>query len=173
MNQRLSAYRRMASARALDEVDALVEELRDRYGPPTLSIRNLAEYARIRLLADRIGLEAVDREGTTVVLRFRQDAKLDPAWLMKQIQSRTDLTLLPPAILRLDLQKPEPKRPPAAPDEEDLSESWWTARATTGTVSPGFRRDAILAEEAIDPASEGGLFDRVGALLRLLAGAVG
>ena len=33
MNQRLSAYRRLASARTLDEVDAFVAELRDRYGP--------------------------------------------------------------------------------------------------------------------------------------------
>jgi transcription-repair coupling factor (superfamily II helicase) len=32
MNQRLSAYRRMASVRRLDEVDALLDELRDRYG---------------------------------------------------------------------------------------------------------------------------------------------
>jgi transcription-repair coupling factor (superfamily II helicase) len=32
MNQRLSAYRRMASVRRLEEVDALLDELRDRYG---------------------------------------------------------------------------------------------------------------------------------------------
>ena len=55
-----------------------MDEVRDRYGPPPESVRNLAEYASIRLLADRIGLESLDREGQTVVLKFRPDAKLDP-----------------------------------------------------------------------------------------------
>jgi transcription-repair coupling factor (superfamily II helicase) len=99
MNQRLAAYRRMASARSLDEVDALLAELRDRYGDPPEGVLNLAQYARIRLLADRIGLDSVDREQSIVVLKFRQDAKLDPAWLLKLVQERGDLTLQPPASL--------------------------------------------------------------------------
>jgi transcription-repair coupling factor (superfamily II helicase) len=81
MNQRLSAYRRLANARSLDEIDTLVAELRDRYGAVPASVGNLAEYSRIRLLADRIWLESVDREGQNVVLKFRQDAKLDPAMI--------------------------------------------------------------------------------------------
>ena len=40
-----------------------MDEVRDRYGPPPASVLNLAEYAAIRLLADRIGLESIDREG--------------------------------------------------------------------------------------------------------------
>ena len=59
--------------------DRLMDEVRDRYGPPPESVLNLAEYASIRLLADRIGLESIDREGQTVVLKFRPEAKLDPA----------------------------------------------------------------------------------------------
>ena len=78
MNQRLSAYRRMASARAPQEVDDLVAELADRYGAPPASVLHLAQYARLRLMADRLGLESVDREGGFVVLKFRPDAKLDP-----------------------------------------------------------------------------------------------
>src|SRR5438093_8284527 len=54
MNQRLATYRRLASARSLDQVNADLEELRDRYGSPPPSVRNLAEYARIRLVSDRI-----------------------------------------------------------------------------------------------------------------------
>ena len=64
MNQRLTVYRRMAAVRADDELDRLVLEVRDRYGPPPESVLNLAEYAAIRLLADRIGLESIDREGS-------------------------------------------------------------------------------------------------------------
>ncbi len=75
MNQRLTVYRRMAAVRTPPELDRLMDEVRDRYGPPPESVLNLAEYAAIRLLADRIGLESLDREGQTVVLKFRPDAR--------------------------------------------------------------------------------------------------
>ncbi len=164
MNQRLSVYRRMASARTTEEVDALVEELADRYGPTPANIRNLGEFARIRLLADRVGIEAIDREGSVVVLKFRSDARLDPAWLFKLVASRADLTLLPPAILRLDLGTEQ--------DDPGEDSSWWTTRATAGGVKPGFRRELILAEAAPDPTVPGGLFERLGRLLAQLSAAM-
>jgi transcription-repair coupling factor (superfamily II helicase) len=190
MNQRLSAYRRMASVRRLEEVDALLDELRDRYGAPPPSVSHLAQYARIRLVSDRIGLESLDREGQRVVLKFRQDAKLDPAMILNLIQSRGDLTLLPPAVIRLDLTAdpsprpaPEPRvmtgkgrlvtRPAPAespsPESHRLrdtapGDSWWTARAGS-TVQPGFTKGEILAEAPFDPATPGGLFERLGSLL--------
>jgi transcription-repair coupling factor (superfamily II helicase) len=176
MNQRLMAYRRLARAATLDEVQQVLGELRDRYGPLTRSVENLAQYATIRLLADRIGLESLDRDGTVVALKFRQDAKVDPAALAALLERRGDLTLLPPAVLRLDLSKPEeaparprvPRRPggpaPTASRGDDVSSSWWTARATA-EVAPGFTREAILAEPPPDPSEQGGLFDRVGRLL--------
>src|SRR6185295_2998801 len=172
MNQRLSVYRRMASARSLDEVATFLEELRDRYGAPPPSIANLAQYARIRLVSDEIGLESLDREGQIVVLKFRQDARIDPALLLRLIQERGDLTLLPPAVLRLDLSKaptapverPQMRRKPQAEGT-----SWWTARATPGDVAPGFTREAILAERPVDPGAPGGLFERVGQVLGRLS----
>jgi transcription-repair coupling factor (superfamily II helicase) len=175
MNQRLSVYRRMASARSLEEVDAFLVELRDRYGTPPDSIANLAQYARIRLLSDAIGLESLDREGPIVVLKFRQDAKIDPALLLRLIQERGDLTLLPPAVLKLDLN-----RSPDAPTERPglrrkprpEGTSWWTARATPGDVGPGFTRESVLAEQPPDPAAPNGLFERLGGVLSRLSQAL-
>ncbi|MBW8713633.1 MAG: transcription-repair coupling factor [Acidobacteria bacterium] len=111
MNQRLTVYRRMAAVRSDEELDKLVLEVRDRYGPPPESVLNLAEYAAIRILSDRIGLESLDREGSVVVLKFRPDAKLDPAWLFRIVQQRGDVTLVPPATLKLDLKKPIGRKP--------------------------------------------------------------
>ncbi len=105
MNQRLMVYRRMASVRTQEEVTSYLAELRDRYGPPPPSVLHLAEYARLRLQADRLGLERIDREGSIVVLKFRQDAKVDPTLLLALMKRRGDLTLMPPAVLRLDLSK--------------------------------------------------------------------
>ncbi|MGH9369966.1 MAG: transcription-repair coupling factor, partial [Vicinamibacterales bacterium] len=112
MNQRLTVYRRMAAVRSETELDRLMDEVRDRYGAPPDSVLNLAEYASIRLMADRIGLESVDREAQTVVLKFRPDAKLDPQWLFRVVQERADVTLVPPATLKLDLRAaPAARRP--------------------------------------------------------------
>jgi transcription-repair coupling factor (superfamily II helicase) len=173
MNQRLAAYRRVASARSLDDVKGFLDEVQDRYGAPPRSVLNLAEYARIRLSADRIGLESLDREGPAVVFKFRQDAKVDPAWLFRLVQSRGDLTLLPPGLLKLDLSRE--KGPGVSsvarrdrPKRETSGPSWWTARATAGEVNPGFTREAITPPAKFDPAAENGLFDRLDEVLGVL-----
>jgi transcription-repair coupling factor (superfamily II helicase) len=172
MNQRLSVYRRMAGVRSLDELERLLEELRDRYGPPSASILNLAEFARLRILADGIGLESVERDGKIVMLKFRPDTKLDPAWLFTAVKARGDLTLLPPAILKLDLNRPSD--PPETASRAELrskkrqvspTASWWTTRARAGEVTPGFSREVILAPGALDPRAPGGLFERLGDVL--------
>ena len=162
MNQRLTIYRRMAAVRTEDELGRLLEEARDRYGPPPPSVENLAEYAVIRLLADRIGIESIDREGQIVVIKFRPEARLDPTWLFKIVQERKDVQLTPPATLRLDMKIAG--RPRSA-----ARASWWTARATAGEVTGGFSRDEILRPEKEDPRAEGGVFSRVSGLLRDLS----
>jgi transcription-repair coupling factor (superfamily II helicase) len=178
MNQRLTVYRRMAAVRTEQELSRLMDEVRDRYGPPPDSVLNLAEYASIRLLADRIGLESVDREGQFVVLKFRPEAKLDPAWLYRVVQERGDSTLLPPASLKLDLKGSNaPAKPrqlgkgalPRKAGDPVASGSWWTARARAGEVAPGFTRDEILRPAKEDPRGETGVFSRVGGLLRELS----
>ena len=108
MNQRLTVYRRMAAVRTDEELRRIIDEVRDRYGSPPESVLNLAEYASIRLLADRLGLESVDREGQVVVLKFRQGTKLDPARVFNLVQQRGDLTLVPPGTLKLNLAAPQP-----------------------------------------------------------------
>ena len=173
MNQRLTIYRRLASVGTLEAVDGLLEELRDRYGPPPVSVQNLAQYARIRLMADRVGIESLDREGPIVVLKFRMDAPLDPVRILKMVEARGDLQLLPPAVLKLDLSKDSKVKPSRERRKESPQEttSWWTARATA-EVTPGFTREAILAEVPPDPGAAGGLFERVGHVLSQLAQAV-
>src|SRR3954464_3468037 len=64
-NQRLMLYRKVASARREDEIDRVLDEAADRYGPLPDSVLNLADYGRIRVMADRLGAESVDREART------------------------------------------------------------------------------------------------------------
>jgi len=97
-------YRQMASARRDEDLDRTLADVRDRYGPLPPSVSNLADYGRIRIMADRLGIEAIDREAQVVVFRFRPQAKLDPQRLVSLVNRRPDVTLVPPAGLRLDLR---------------------------------------------------------------------
>jgi transcription-repair coupling factor (superfamily II helicase) len=179
MNQRLTVYRRMAGARTEAELERVLAEVRDRYGAPPVSIENLADYALIRLLADRVGIVSIDREAHVVVLKFRPEAKLDPQWLLRVLQGRQDLQLSPPATLKLDL-KAQPSRPavqdrrPAAPARAAntrgaAAASWWTTRATAGEVTAGFSKEEVLKQAPDDPRGEAGVFPRVTRLLRELS----
>jgi hypothetical protein len=126
-------------------------------------------------MADQIGLESLDRDGQAVVLKFRHDATLDPAWLFRVVQQRGDITLIPPATVKLDLKTVQ-KRPAPQPlgrkkgSDPVAGGSWWAARAQAGEVKPGFTKDEIMRPAQEDPRREGGLFARVSGLLRELSG---
>jgi transcription-repair coupling factor (superfamily II helicase) len=168
MNQRLMVYRRIAAARTEDDLARVVEEIRDRYGPPPTPVLNLADYGRIRVLADALGVETVDRDTSLVVFKFREKAKVDPVRLIKMVRERDDIQLIPPSGLKLDLTKDggksdgggRPRRQPA----------WWTARATASEVSPGFSKAEILKPAAEDPRAPAGVLAKVTELLLALGG---
>ena len=180
MNQRLMLYRKVAAARREEEIDSVLEEAEDRYGDLPDAVLNLADYGRIRVMADRLGIEAIDREGRVVVLRFRPQAKMDPARLISLVSRRGDLTLAPPASLKLSMEKPSPGPSPSSHSpasglgpgrsgksgKAKIAPSWWTARAREAEMKPGFSKEQMSRPAARDdPRAAGGVFERVGGLL--------
>ena len=144
-NQRLALYRRVASAETEDELATLLDELGDRYGPVPRKVVRLVEFGRIRLMADRLGVDSIDREKHLLVIRFRSDAPIDAGRLVEVVQARPEVTLTPPAVIRVDL---EPVKGVAgqAPRQRLVHEgsSWWTGRATAGRVTEGFSKKEML-----------------------------
>jgi transcription-repair coupling factor (superfamily II helicase) len=69
-NARLGLYRRMADMRSFAELDALVEEFNDRFGPPPETVLNLFLQLKIKLLAERAGLASIGVESGQISLRF-------------------------------------------------------------------------------------------------------
>jgi transcription-repair coupling factor (superfamily II helicase) len=196
MNQRLTIYRRVAAARSEHEIATVVDEVRDRFGAPPTALLNLADYARIRVLADRLGVETLDREGPAVVLKFRERrTTVDPVRLINLVKERGDLAIFPPATVKLDLSKageelphepadrsesgPGPRRPgpppdawsraPAARRRAQRKPAWWATRATAGAVMPGFSKAEILKAPPEDPRAPNGVLDRVTGLLLALS----
>lgn len=186
MNQRLMVYRKVAAARTERELESALEEIRDRYGAPPDSVLNLAEYGRIRIMADALGVDTIDREGRLVVIKFRPNARVDPHRLIKVVTEWPGATLVPPVTLKLDLEAtpgPTPSTPRAGirpttagrvgPSHRggatDRGTSWWTARATAGEVKAGFTKEEILRRPEQDPRGEQGLFPRLEGLLKILS----
>jgi transcription-repair coupling factor (superfamily II helicase) len=182
MNQRLMIYRTVAAARTEDEIAKTLDGIRDRYGPLPGTLMNLAEYARIRILADRLGIESIDREDRLAVIKFRQQSKVDPSRLVKVVHEWPGTMLVPPASLKLNLEvaSARPGTAPAMPQARGTrprargmlagqpSASWWTARASSGTVTAGFTREEILRRPEQDPRAEGGVFSSLRSLLEAL-----
>ena len=192
-NQRLMLYRKVASARHDEEIDVILDEAVDRYGPLPASVLNLADYGRIRVMADQLGIESIDREGRVVVVKFGPKTKTDPVRLVSLARSRADVTIMPPSGLKIALDGATPRtaadgpRPPAPPVSQktrdqrsgrpplkqrrpDVAPSWWTARATEGEVRAGFTKAEILKTTADDPRAKGGVFERMGGLLSEILG---
>ena len=78
--------------RARTSCDRIVEEVRDRYGPPPARSRIWRNTPASGSWPTGSGSNPSTAKGQLVVLKFRPDAKLDPAWLFKLVQERGDLT---------------------------------------------------------------------------------
>jgi transcription-repair coupling factor (superfamily II helicase) len=197
MNQRLMIYRKIADARSDGELDQILLELRDRYGPVPETVEHLEQYGRIRIMADKLGIESIDREAQIGVIKFRPDrqgGRLNVERLLRVVTGRNDTTLVPPATIKLDLRAgpglqgsalqstPAPRRPASAGPggqvplgskakaRQSSGASWWTARATAGEVKAGFTKEEILKPPKEDPSAPGGVFSKVRGLLAELAG---
>src|SRR4029453_10736912 len=143
-------------------------------------VLNLAEFGRIRIKADHLDVDSIDREGRLVVIKFRPNARLDGARMVRVIGTWPGAALVPPASVRLDLGAPVganascgPKSPPGRASggrgrAAEPQVSWWTPRATAGEVKPGFTKDEVLRKPDIDPRAEGGMFSRLLALFEAL-----
>ncbi len=69
MEQRLALYRRFANITSEEELEAALAELRDRFGEPPPPVENLFFQLRVKILAERAGVESVHIESGQIVLK--------------------------------------------------------------------------------------------------------
>jgi transcription-repair coupling factor (superfamily II helicase) len=82
VSQRLVLYKRLASARDDADVDRIRDELLDRYGTLPLEAGNLLEIIRVKILARRLGVLAVDVARGEFVLTASESSAIDPQRLV-------------------------------------------------------------------------------------------
>jgi transcription-repair coupling factor (superfamily II helicase) len=126
-HQRLRAYKRVADARDPEQAEIVRAELADRYGPPPDAVETLVRFALLKTAAQRAGIEAIDRRGSALHIKFHPGAKIDPAKLMALVSSKEGAQFTPAGVLRLPL-------PNATADPATVLDS---VKESIETLSPG------------------------------------
>jgi transcription-repair coupling factor (superfamily II helicase) len=107
-NQRLQMYKRVARVETDSQLTDVTAELEDRYGPAPAAVRNLLDYASLKLLCTRIGVTAIERRRDTVTFKFRQNAAVDPESLARFVSSQAGAQFTPDGMLKFILKATAP-----------------------------------------------------------------
>jgi len=102
-NQRLRMYKRVAGVESEAQLRDVGEELTDRYGELPAAVRNLLEYARLKLASQRLGVAAIDRRRDQVSIRFTQAAAVDPEKLARFVAGEPGAQFSPAGVLKFSL----------------------------------------------------------------------
>ena len=98
---RLRIYKQIASTRSEADLDSLYRDLEDRFGELPLPVRNLLEYARLRILGRARGVTSIERVAQGIDIKFHETARIDPERIVELVASGNGVTFAPPATLRL------------------------------------------------------------------------
>jgi len=107
-NQRLQMYKRVARVETESQLADVAAELEDRYGPAPPAVRNLLDYASLKLLCMRVGVNAIERKRDSVTFKFRQSASVDPEQLAAFVASQRGTQFTPDGMLKFVLKATSP-----------------------------------------------------------------
>jgi len=107
VHERLSLYKRLADAATREELEALREELIDRFGELPEPARALIECHMVRIAARPLGVTRVDVTHEAVQLQFMKNPPLDGAKVIDFIRKKgRHARLAGPEKLRVDAKLP-------------------------------------------------------------------
>jgi transcription-repair coupling factor (superfamily II helicase) len=107
IHERLTLYKRLANAADLDALEVLEEELVDRFGSPPEPAKALLETHRLRLFAKPIGVLKIDATEDAIAITFGKNSQVDPAKVIRLIQTDKRYRLVGNEKLRLDASIPD------------------------------------------------------------------
>lgn len=102
--QRLRTYKRVAAISDEDAAKRLGEELADRYGPVPEEVRNLLKFSLLKSIAEKAGVESIDRRTGFANFKFHQQSKIDPPKLMMLVRDTEGAQFTPAGVLKLPIR---------------------------------------------------------------------
>jgi len=99
---RLNLYKRLASAERAEQIDALLEEVTDRFGKLPPQGRTLFDSHRLRVLAQPYGVTRIDAGPKQILISFRPQAPVDPLRIIELVQRNRHIRLAGNHKLRIE-----------------------------------------------------------------------
>nr|WP_180302194.1 transcription-repair coupling factor [Neisseria meningitidis] len=87
IHERLVLYKRLAVCETVQQINAIHEELVDRFGLPEQAVKTLIESHHLRLMAKELGIDAIDAVGEAVTVTFGKNNNVDPTEIILLIQN--------------------------------------------------------------------------------------
>ena len=87
IHERLVLYKRLAVCETVQQINAIHEELVDRFGLPEQPVKTLIESHHLRLAAKELGIDAIDATSEAVTVTFGKNNNVDPTEIILLIQN--------------------------------------------------------------------------------------
>ena len=108
VHTRLSLYKRLALAEKNEVIDALLEEITDRFGKLPAQGQTLFDTHRLRVLAKPYGVLKIDAGPKLMNISFRPQPPIDPRRIIELIQKNRHVKLAGNEKLRIDRELTTP-----------------------------------------------------------------
>jgi transcription-repair coupling factor (superfamily II helicase) len=99
---RLSFYKKLAMAKNADQVDALLEEIVDRFGKLPVQAQTLIDVHRLRVLARPYGVAKVDSAPGVTHISFKPNPPIDAMRIIELVQKNRHIKLAGNDKLRIE-----------------------------------------------------------------------
>jgi transcription-repair coupling factor (superfamily II helicase) len=106
VHERLVLYKRLANCESVDELQAMQEELVDRFGSPPEPAQALLACHRLRLVARPVGVAKVDAGPERSTVQFVKDPPFDAAALIALVQKDGRIRFAGPDRVRIERAAP-------------------------------------------------------------------
>ncbi|ENX2135081.1 transcription-repair coupling factor [Neisseria gonorrhoeae] len=87
IHERLVLYKRLAVCETVQQINAIHEELVDRFGLTEQPVKTLIESHHLRLAAKELGIDAIDATSEAVTVTFGKHHCIDPTGIILLIQT--------------------------------------------------------------------------------------
>ena len=106
---RLSFYKKLATAKNTDQIDALMEEFVDRFGKLPPQAQTLIDVHRLRVISQPYGVVKVDAAPALITITFKKNPPIDSMRIIELIQKNRHIKLAGSEKLRIERALPEAK----------------------------------------------------------------